>query len=407
MGSAMNSAVSGLRAHQLMLDVTGNNIANVNTPGYKVGRTTFADVLSQTLAGATRPTGTTGGTDPKQVGLGVRVGGVTNLFTQGGLLVTNRPTDLAIQGEGFFVLNSGNGFVYTRAGTFEVDADGYLVDSVTGYRVQGTAQGDIQIFAGASALPRATQQAAFSGNLDSAAAAGSVYTTTLGIFDSLGTPHELGLSFTKSAAAGEYVYAVTVPATESTLRIAAGGSGRISFDENGALIGGASAALVLDFSNGAASGQNVLLDFGTSANGARVTGVASPSTLAQATQDGYGPGTLQSFSIGANGSINGTFSNGRVEELDTILLATFSNPAGLSRIGNNLFRESANSGLANVGAPEIGGRGSLAPGALESSNVDLAEEFTRLILAQRGFQANARVITTSDEVLAEAVNLKR
>lgn len=171
MGSAMNSAVSGLRAQQQMLDVVGNNIANVNTPGYKAGRTTFSDVLSQTLAGATAPSTTMGGTDPQQVGLGVRTGAVTNLFTQGGILTTNKPTDLAIQGEGFFMVSDGSTNYYTRAGAFEVDAAGNLVDSVTGYRVQG-ASGDIIISPSATSPPVATSTATFTGNLDTTTAVG-------------------------------------------------------------------------------------------------------------------------------------------------------------------------------------------------------------------------------------------
>jgi flagellar hook protein FlgE len=404
MGSSMNSAVSGLRAHQLMLDVTGNNIANVNTPGFKVGRTTFSDVLSQTIAGATAPTASAGGTDPQQVGLGVRAGAITNLFTQGGLLTTNKPTDLAIQGDGFFVLGNGDVDYYTRAGAFEVDAAGYLVDSVTGYRVRGTS-GDVLISTASSSLPRASSQATFGGNLDSTGAAGTTYTAALSVYDSLGSVHNLSLTFTKTAAPGEFTYATTEG--DGAMSITAGGSGTIQFGGAGSITSGATGSLTLDFSNGANGGQLVTLDFGSATSLSPVTGLASPTTLALGSQDGYATGTLQNFSIGTDGTINGTFSNGRVDTLGTIMMATFSNPAGLNKVANNLFRESANSGVAITGNPGTGGRGTLAPGALESSNVDLAEEFTRLILAQRGFQANARVITTSDEVLMEAVNLKR
>jgi flagellar hook protein FlgE len=146
---------------------------------------------------------------------------------------------------------------------------------------------------------------------------------------------------------------------------------------------------------------------GSATNASPVTGVASPATLALASQDGSASGTLQSFSIGTDGTINGTFSNGQVQSLGTIRMATFPNAAGLAKMGNNLYRETSNSGVANMGDPGTGGRGTLAPGSLEASNVDLADEFTKLIVAQRGFQANARVITTSDEVMMEAVNLKR
>lgn len=404
MGSSMNTAVSGLRAHQLMLDVTANNISNVNTPGFKGGRATFSDVLSQTIAGATAPTGSLGGTDPQQVGLGVRTGAITNLFTQGGILTTNKPTDLAIQGDGFYVLSDGSANYYARAGAFEVDAAGNLVDSVTGYRVQGN-NGDIVISSTTTTPPSASTTATFTGNLDSTVATGTTYTGTMSINDSLGGLHILSVTFTKTANPGEFTYTTTT--ADASMSIAGGGSGTLQFSGAGAITAGATGAITLNFTNGATSGQAVAYDFASAANAAPVTGYASPSTLALAGQNGYASGTLQSFSIGTDGTINGTFSNGRIQSLGQIRLATFPNPAGLSKMGNNLFRESANSGVANIGNPGTGGRGTLAPGALEGSNVDLAEEFTRLIVAQRGFQANARVITTSDEVLQEAVNLKR
>jgi len=506
MGSSMNSAVSGLRAHQQMLDVVGNNIANVNTPGYKAGRTTFSDILSQTVAGATAPSESVGGTDPQQVGLGVRTGAITNLYTQGGILTTNKPTDLAIQGEGFFVLGDGSTSFYTRAGAFEVDAVGSLVDSVTGYRVQG-ASGDINISPTATSPPVATTTTFYAGNLDTAAAVGSSYTATMAVNDSLGGSHNLDVTFTKRAA-GVWTYGVSD--TDATMSVASGASGVLTFTSSGAISSGATAigslvspfvaptgltfivgvdgaapqpavtftaadttaALVaarinssttgltasvtpdgriqitsdtagataalavgagtanvalgfavaganfpavptatglitLNFTNGAAGAQPVTLDFGSAASTTSVTGFDSPSTLALDSQDGYASGTLQAFSIGTTGSIDGTFSNGRVQAMGTLRLATFSNPAGLSKVGSNLFRETSNSGVANVGDAGTGRRGTLAPGSLEGSNVDLAEEFTKLIVAQRGFQANARVITTSDEVLQEAVNLKR
>lgn len=502
MGSSMNSAVSGLRAHQQMLDVVGNNIANVNTPGYKAGRTTFSDILSQTVAGATAPSEALGGTDPQQVGLGVRTGAITNLFTQGGILTTNKPTDLAIQGDGFFVLSDGSANYYSRAGAFEVDSAGNLVDSVTGYRVQG-AGGDINISPSATSPPVATSTASFAGNLDVTTAAGSSYTSTIAVNDSLGGSHNLAVTFTKTAA-GVWTYGVSD--TDSTMSVASGASGVLTFTSSGAISSGstavgssfaapaagttfivgvngganqtatflatdttaalvaarinssiteltasvtpagtiqitsntpgataalavgagtanaalgfvsgaafpavstASGLITLNFTNGAASGQAVTLDFGSAASNTPVTGFDSPSTLALDSQNGYASGTLQTFSIGTTGSINGTFSNGRVQAMGTLRLATFANPAGLSKVGSNLFRETSNSGVANVGDAGTGRRGTLAPGSLEGSNVDLADEFTKLIVAQRGFQANARVITTSDEVLQEAVNLKR
>jgi flagellar hook protein FlgE len=227
----------------------------------------------------------------------------------------------------------------------------------------------------------------------------------MSLYDSLGDTHNLTLTFTKTATAGEFTYVTTE--NDASMSINAGGSGTIQFSGSGAITAGGTGTITLDYTNGASSGQAVTLDFGSATNASPVTGFASPATLALASQDGSASGTLQSFSIGTDGTINGTFSNGRVQSLGTIRLATFPNAAGLSKQGNNLYRESSNSGVANTGNPGTGGRGTLAPGSLEASNVDLADEFTKLIVAQRGFQANARVITTSDEVLQEAVNLKR
>ncbi len=505
MSTSMNSAVSGLRANQVALDVIANNVANASTPGFKAGRATFSDILSETLKGATAPTDNMGGTAPQQVGLGVQVtGGISNLFTQGGINTTNKSTDLAIQGEGFFVLSNGTTNLYTRAGTFEVDAAGNLVDSVTGYRVQGS-NGNILISASQTSPPVATTTTTFGGNLDSTDTTGSTYSSTITINDSLGGTHTLTATFTK---AGADIWTYGVSEDDSTMSIASGGSGALAFTDTGAIssaatavgtgntfssLGGktlilevnnsgidqtvtfaatddtaeevaaainaqatgvtatvtpegtiqiisntagttaqleikagtanatlgfpnnstytaastASGTITLNYTNGAASGAPISLDFGSADNTTAVTGFASASTLAQASQTGSAAGTLQSFSIGTDGTINGNFSNGRVESLGKIRLASFNNPAGLEKMGNNLYRETPDSGMANVGDPGVGGRGTLIAGALEGSNVDLADEFTKLIIAQRGFQANARVITTSDEVMQEVVNLKR
>jgi flagellar hook protein FlgE len=400
----MNSGVSGLRAHQTMLDVVGNNIANVNTPGYKGGRTAFADILSQTLTAGTAPGATTGGTNPQQVGLGVRVGAISTQFTQGGLLSTNKPTDLAIQGDGFFVLSDGNVDYYTRAGAFEIDANGYLVESSTGLRVQGI-QGDLVIAPGQSIAPQATQRGDFSGNLQTSSAVGASYSTAFTIYDSLGAGHTMSIAFTKSAAANQFAYAVTTADTSVT--ITSGATGTIGINDAGSIISGGAGTLSLDYSTGAADGQAINMNFSPTSRSTGVTGYASDSTVALTFQDGYASGALQSFAIGSDGSITGTFSNGRADTLGTLRMANFSNPAGLLRMANNLFRDSANSGIPIIGTAGTGGRGMIAPGSLEGSNVDLADEFTRLIVAQRGFQANARVITTSDEVMMEAVNLKR
>jgi len=397
--SSLNTAISGLRSHQLLLDVIADNLANANTPGFKKSRALFTDILYRTMAGATTPGGGRGGTDPMQIGLGVTIGAISPIFTQGSLQRTDRPTDLAVQGEGFFVLKDGPSTSYTRVGAFTFDANGTLVDSATGLKVQGL-DGDIVISPGLSSAPQATTQAAFGGNLDVSAAEGTPYPATFTIYDSLGGKHTLKLTFTRTANPGELTYTVQ---GDDTMTIAAGTTGTLIFKDDGTL--DLEASEIPDLSLTAfvdgASDQVIKLDLSP------VTGFASPSTLALKSQDGFPAGTLEAFFIGPDGTITGTFSNGKTEILGTLQLATFTNPGGLLKVGDNLYRESPNSGAPNVGAPGTGGRGMLTPGTLEGSNVDLAEEFTRLIVAQRGFQANARVITTSDQILEEAVNLKR
>lgn len=260
------TGISGLRAHQQMLDVTSNNIANVNTVGFKSSSTVFEDTLSQTISGAGAPTGTTGGTNPTQIGLGVQLAGTSTSFAQGANQYTGRSSDLLINGDGFFVLNNGGQQTYTRAGSFNLDSGGHLV-APDGSIVQSAAGGDLDL----SALN-----------------------------------------------SGAYV----------------------------------------------------------------------------------------SWSISSLGVVNGVDSAGVTTALGTLATATFANPGGLSKVGDTQYVTTANSGVPVIGAPGAGGRGSLTAGYLEMSNVDLASELTNLIISERGFQANSRVITTSDEILQSLISLK-
>ncbi|MBO3084932.1 flagellar hook protein FlgE [Cellulomonas fengjieae] len=386
------SGISGLRSHQTMLDVTGNNIANVNTTGFKSSQTQFQDTLSQVLQNAGGAQAGTGGTNPAQVGLGVRVAGITTNFTQGASQITGRSTDMMIQGDGFFIVRKGAESYYTRAGSFDFDSTGQMVLPGEGALVQGwTATNgvvdtngpltDLRLPAGSVMPAVATTSAVYEGNLDATAAAGTVLERTVKVFDSTGVERELALTFTKSAT-GWSVSASdgTGPASEADL----------VFDGNGTLTsptGLTVGAVAVDIS--------------------ALKGFAGLDTVKAKSQDGQAAGTLQSFALGADGTITGAFSNGLKQTVGRLALGSFTNPSGLEKAGGSLFRTSVNSGEPQVGAAGTGGRGSLAGGALEMSNVDLSSEFTSLIVAQRGFQANSRVITTSDEVLQELVNLKR
>lgn len=386
------SGISGLRAHQTQLDVTGNNIANVNTTGFKASQTQFQDTLSQMLQNGAGAQDGVGGTNPAQVGLGVRVAGITTNFTQGASQMTGRSTDMMIQGDGFFVVRKGNESYYTRAGSFDFDATGQMVLPGEGALVQGWAAVngvvdtngplvDLRVPAGTLMPAVASTTATYEGNLDADAADGTSITRTIDLYDATGASRELELTFTKSATGW------ALSATDGTATVNAGA---LTFTAAGALTSPTSVTV-----------GGVAVDLST------ITGFAGIDSVKARTQNGQAAGVLQSFALGADGTITGAFSNGLKQTIGRLAIGSFTNPSGLEKAGGSLFRTSVNSGDAQVGAAGTGGRGTLAGGALEMSNVDLSSEFTSLIIAQRGFQANSRVITTSDEVLQELVNLKR
>jgi flagellar hook protein FlgE len=408
MSRALFTAVSGLRNHQVWLDVIGNNIANANTTGFKTSSVIFDDILGQTITTGIAPTSSKGGVNPVQIGLGTKVSSITPNFLQGSIQTTNRRTDLAIQGDGFFVLVNGSEKVYARAGAFSLDANGNLVDSATGYKVQG-ANGTIEINLGQESSATKTSEALFRGNLDYSVPDGNQHVATFDIRDSVGAAHTLTLTFTKNfaATAGQWDWAVTE--SDSAISSIGTPTGSIIFDSDGKISSGPSQAITVNYTaaSGVSTPQGITLDFGTSSNTTPVTGLASPSTVTLGSQDGVPSGTLQSFAIGLDGEITGFYSNGRSSKIDTVQLASFTNPAGLLKIGSNQYRESATSGTPSSGNPGTAGRGTLVAGSLEQSNVDLAQEFTSMIVAERGFQANARTISTANQMLEELVNLKR
>ncbi|MGY1732341.1 flagellar hook protein FlgE [Geodermatophilus sp. SYSU D01045] len=410
---SMFSAISGLRAHQTKLDVTGNNIANVNTVGFKSSQTVFEDTLSQVIRNGSAPTAETGGTNPAQVGLGVRVAGVTTNFGQGSTQNTGRATDFMISGDGFFVTRAGNENLFTRAGSFDYDGAGNLV-TPDGAQLQGwTAGADGTVNAngpigpltipfGQVMSPTATTTGALAGNLSTASVAADPLATPpvaatqvqtqITAYDSIGTAHQIALTFTKTGT--------------NTWSVAAG--------ENGTPIGAAQ-TLTFDPATGRPSGGSTFTLGVTGANWpgtipvdlTGMTEFGGKTALTPSGVDGNAMGTLQSISLSNDGTIMGVYSNSLREPIGKLALATFANPGGLSKAGNSSYRVGDNSGQAVIGEAGTGGRGSLTAGALEMSNVDLAEEFTGLIVAQRGFQANSRVITSSDEILQDLVNLKR
>lgn len=558
MSSALFAGVSGLRTHQEMLDVVGNNLANVNTTGFKAQRFRFADLLSDTRVPATSSVdGQVGGTNPIQVGLGVKVAAIDTDLKQGGFETTGRDLDMAIQGNGYFVVNDGSNDRYTRAGAFSVDKDNTLVDPATGYRVQRfgvVGEGDantpamqvpgdtsINIPFGMSIPGKATEAISFKGNLSAAAngplaetltsnqpftAAGAAATaatalnsldsnlvnyangdviqisgsdadgtavsatftygagndgTTLGnlltrigsaftqatasldasgnivlqsnntgpaslalsiadagtntgstsysthsarttvdgsngdtvktaiqVFDIQGTAHNLSLTFQK-VANNQWNLTTSMDAGDGT--VLDGQVDTILFNDDGSFrqAGGSGAGdgdIQVQF-NGLSAPQSISMSFGTTNSFDGMTQFGGGTSAAATDQDGYAAGFLTSVSVSQDGIIGGVFTNGRILPIAQIAVADFTNPGGLNRLGDNYFGLSNNSGLPVLSSALSGGKGSVRSGALESSNVDVALEFTRLIIAQRGFQVNARTITAANETLQELGSIIR
>lgn len=422
MAGSFSAALSGLQANSIALSVIGNNLANTNTVGFKASSVTFHDLVSQTLKLGG------GGGNPVQVGLGVITGTISPVFSQGSIESTNEPTNVAIQGDGFFMVGKDEGFAYTRAGDFSFDADGRLVssdgDAVQGWSQLDPATGDILTASRPSEIiippgvlrdPTATTSFQAISNLDADALVGDTFSTTIEIIDTLGAPHLATITYTNTAA-GAWDYDITVPGAEIIGGTAGTpfsvGAGNIGFDAFGVLNdvdGGAPADVAVvtpTWVNGAGA-STWSWDLIDPAGDAHVSGFATESSTSSIAQNGTRAAQLQTISIDKQGNVVATFGSGQSVKLAQLSMAAFNNPKGLFKLGANLYGESGAAGLANIGTAGSGGRGTLIGSALETSNVDIAVEFTKMILAQRGFQASSRTITVSDELLLETLNLKR
>mgnify|MGYP000988687129 CR=1 FL=1 len=524
------SGVSGLRAQQTGMDVIGNNISNVNTPGYKASRVTFADIMSQTIQGAAAPQNGRSGTNPKQVGLGTSVASIDILFGNSSMQSTGNNTDLAIQNNGFFIVTDGSSKYYTRAGNFNFDELNNFGYANTGYRVMGwmaDASGSVNTsgqpvpiqITNSTMAAQVSTSLTFNGNLaaDMATAPiGKTQSAVQTVYDSLGVGHDVTTTFVKTAA-NTWLVGTTVPdasgaITNRSYQVTFDTAGKVAsvqgvtaavptapltiptlqldptagntttqyytvFDGNGAphylkttftptttpnqwtysyvdmatpdatpqsgtinyaagaytgfgplKVGGSNIAVSITAQNAPAAGAitassptytlgaagplgfnttsgaaplSITMDFGDLTQTGKTMDVKPPTT------DGYASGVLDGKTIDTNGNIIGHFTNSRTQVLGQIALADFDNPGGLTRSGNTMFTESSNSGSPKVGTANTGSRGSINPGNLEMSNVDLAQEFSNMIVTQRAFQANSKIISTTDEMLQELANLKR
>jgi flagellar hook protein FlgE len=460
------SGVSGLQNHQTRMDVIGNNIANINTTGFKRNRVNFQDILYQQLQGAAHPTEELGGVNPKEVGLGMSVASIDTIHIQGSLQTTGVGTDLAISGTGFFVLEDGGKFLYTRAGAFSIDEEGTMVNPANGMKVKGWMARDIMgeqfidvsrevedliIPVGSKDAARATTSVNFACNLDKRIPevpenptdlqiAHGTWATAIKVYDSFGQDHTMQVEFTRVPGTNNSWNAAVIVDPESedptntTIGLgeeapAAGGPTTfvVNFNNGGTLLSaedgagnlsGANGEVLMNVAfdvlgatpneDGTPVRQEFVLNLGT-VNGLTnsITQYSEQSSSKAVVQDGHTMGYMENFKIDASGVITGIYSNGTVREIGQVAMASFPNQGGLEKAGDNTFQVSNNSGAANVGPSGIAGKGKIIAGTLEMSNVDMAEQFTDMIVTQRGFQANSRTIQTADQLLQELLTLKR
>jgi flagellar hook protein FlgE len=428
----MSTGTSGIAAEGQALSVAGDNIANVNTIGFKAQRAIFGDML-----------GRVGGVG-SAAGAGVRAIGMQSLFTQGALSSTGVATDLAIEGDGFFVMKGVAGGVdgqyYGRAGQFRFDKEGYFTNpqglQVQGYKTLPDGRVDTNLtslqLAQTTIPPKATTKTTIVGNLDATAnpsaafdpanaSTTSNFATTVTVYDSLGKAHALNVYFSKTSTPGQWAYNATIDGGD----IAGGtagvqslvGAGTLRYNTSGALdTQTTTTPAVLSFL-GAAPNQAIELNFGSPINagvgqkqGTGLDGMSSfavGSSINTQAQDGTAVGALQGVEVDSQGTMRGLYSNGQKLDIGVLALAKFPSNDGLSRLGNGVWSATDRSGEAAIGLPKTGGRGMLNAGSLEQSNVDLAQQFVDLIGHQRAFQANSKTVTTADDMLQEIVNLKR
>jgi flagellar hook protein FlgE len=399
------TALSGLESNNTALNTIANNLANMNTVGYKDQTDQFSTLFYQQLNG-----GVNGGV---QVGVGTQVATTETDFSDGGPSSTGQSTDMALQGNGFFVIEDNGQQELTRAGDFVLSKDGAL-QTTSGASVMGypAANGSISVGSGVQPIviplgqtlaAKQTGSMNIQANLDASAAVGTIVPAPVTLYDSLGAAHQATVTFTKTAA-NTWSYNIALPAGEATG--SAGTTGTLTFDGSGNLtsptgtIGGISFTGLSDGASNMSFGWNL-----NGAAGSSMTQTASSSNVASATQDGYASGSYQDFSVDGNGIVEASFSNGQKEMIGQVAVATVANQQGLRATNNTAYLATLASGPAVIGTAGNAGRGTIEGGALESSNVDVSTEFSALIVAQRAFEANSKSVTTFDQATQEAINM--
>jgi flagellar hook protein FlgE len=411
--SIFSTPLSGLNASSSALATISNNLANINTDGYKSQNTVFSDVFYQNL-------GTSGNNNPIQTGFGVKVEGTSINLTNGNVSSTGVDSNMALDGSGYFVTSDADGaLLYTRSGDFTTNTSGQLItpggDLVMGYPATGGVVNTnaslqaINVGQGASTAS-ATTNFSMTTNLDASAAVGASYSPTpLSVYDSLGGSHLLSITYTKTSS-DSWSYNVTVPSADiqnGTGTTTSLGSGTLTFDSSGTLsspTGSLQLNAVGPFTDGAAA-MSPTWELTTS-NSSLLTQTASTSTSSAQSQNGYAAGTLSGYSVLADGTVQGTFSNGQTHAVGRVAVANFANPEGLQLLGNNQYQVTASSGQAVVGTAGTGGRGTIIGSSVEQSNVDVATQLSDLIVAQRSYEANAKAITTLDQIEQDTISMK-
>ena len=404
--SSLYTGVSGLSANSEAMGIIGDNISNVNTVGFKSSKAVFSDLFSTVLAN---------GSTTRQLGRGSQLSGTLKEFSQGAFEASSNALDMALDGSGFFVVNNGTGNQYTRAGQFRLNDNG-LVQTVTGQTLQGqrVTNGIVSStvesidLAGVQSSPEATTSFTLGANLDASSSAAATFNSPISIYNSVGTQVTASIQFSKVDGANSWTYNIST--SEGTLT--SGASGTVSFDNSGNLTSPVTdPSIVIDYSASASPALTQTLSWdlvnSSGTTNGKLTGFAAASNNNSLVQDGFSTGTLVGLTTDSTGIISGLFNNGQTDKLFQVTLGDFLAPTGLQRAGANLFSETADSGQVVLGTAGTGGFGGITGQSLELSNVDLAEQFVTMIQTQQAFQASARIITTADDLMTEAVNLVR
>jgi flagellar hook protein FlgE len=405
-------ALSGLEANSVALNTIGNNLANLNTTAFKGQTTSFEDLFYQQI-------GESGSGDAIQVGAGTKVSGTSTDFTEGTILPDSNanPADVALAGNGFFVVNQGGVQSLTRAGNFQTSSSGALItqdgQQVMGYGAvngvvnQNTNLTPIVLPLGVSEGAQATQNITVTANLNSGATVGTTFSSPVTVYDSLGQNYQASVTYTKTGT-NTWSYAVALPPGDAT-GTPLNNTGTLTFDTSGNLVSPSGSINNISFP-GLADGASDL-SFNWNLNGSNgnptISQLASASTNTGATQDGFTSGSYQTFNIDSSGVITAKFNNGQTSIVGQLAVATVANTAGLTVSGNNNFTTTAASGLAAIGVAGSGGRGTVDDGALEQSNINISSEFSNLIVAQRAFEANSKTVTTFDTISQDVISMIR